>query len=194
MEGDQSTQAREIRTATPADLNFVLHLARQFSNNVGFIPRSAIDEYLDRQAITIAFENGQPAGYLLGNPRLKWQPALRPISQAAIAYDAQRRRHGYALIAKLETEARAAGQAGLQAICRTDLEANLFWQAAGFVKICHLRPDTARKRDLIVWRKPLIKKLPLWFAQPPKRAGWQNLPPTLATRERIPNEHRHHPC
>lgn len=170
-----------IRIATAADRAFVDHLQRKFARCVGFLPRPAIEWYLDQQYVTLAQENDEPAGYLLGRKLLHWQPLLRPITQACVAMDAQRRHHGLALLATVEAEARAAGQIGIQACCATGLEANDFWRAAGFKPIVHMTPSNVRGREIICWRKPLVSRVPLWFALPPRRAGY---------RARIPNSTR----
>ena|SRR5258707_9743680 len=162
-----------IRRATLRDLSFVLELQRKFSNQIGFIPRVGSEWYVDSGNVKIVLENGDPAGMLLGRQQYRWQPLLRPIFQAAICFDAQRRHHGLALLERLKLEAIAAGQIGIQCCCREGLEANEFWKAAGFVPVCYMTPETARKRDVICWRLPLVKRLPLWFASPPPVAGWK---------------------
>lgn len=154
-----------------SDLKFVDALQKRFSNQVGFLPRPAITQYLDAGQVRIIAENGSPAGYILGRPSLAWQPLLRPIFQACIAMDAQRRHLGLMLLKQIEAETIASGQIGIQANCAADIEANEFWKAAGFSLICHLNPSNARGRDIVCWRKPLIRKIPLWFALPPARAG-----------------------
>lgn len=181
----------QIRTATPADLSYVKSLARRFSNQIGFLPEAALLQYLESQKIKIALDNGDPVGYLLGNNHLRWQPLLRPITQAAVQFDAQRRHHGQSLLTRTTLEAIAAGQVGLQACCREDLDANEFWRSQGFVAICYLTPTTARQHPIICWRKPLVKKLPLWFASPPMRAGYQAKPPAVNDRsQRIAYDRR----
>jgi N-acetylglutamate synthase-like GNAT family acetyltransferase len=165
-----STQT-EIRPATVADTRYLRHLQRKFSDALGFLPTAAIDWYAESGNVAIAEENGEPAGYLLGRPALNWQPLLRPIYQAAVAMDAQRRHHGLALLRTVEAAAEAAGQTGLQANCAAGLEANEFWHAAGFIPICYLTPLNCRTRPLICWRKPLTNKIPLWFSRPPVRHG-----------------------
>lgn len=99
--------------------------------------------------------------------------------------DAQRRHHGLALLQLLEREARAVGQIGIQANCAVGLEANEFWDAAGFKPICILTPRNARGREIICWRKPLVNRVPLWFALPPQRAGHKACNPLLL---RNPNQ------
>lgn len=191
MDDTRSNPENKIRLATLADLSYVTSLAKTFSNQIGFIPKCGIEQYLEKSAVLLATENDSPAGFLVGNPALIWQPLLRPISQAAIQFDAQRHSHGRQLVELVADLARSAGQIGIQANCREDLDANAFWHAAGFIKICYMQPRNARQKTVICWRKPLVKKLPLWFAAPPKRAGYRNLPPTLAKRaERIQYEHR----
>ena len=160
-----------LRPATTQDVKFLEHLQRVYPNAIGFLPRMALDHYTAAGCAKIAIENGDPAGFILGSKRLRWQPLLRPIYQAAVAMDATRRHHGLALLAEIEAEARAAGQLGLQANCAAELEANEFWRAAGFIAIACLTPPNARKRDVICWRKPLATRVPLWFSQLPQRAG-----------------------
>jgi hypothetical protein len=102
---------------------------------------------------------------------LSWQPLLASVVQAAVCMDAQRRHHGLALLLRFEQEARARGQVALQANCAIGVEANEFWQAAGFKPIAHLTPATKSGRHIICWRKPLTRHLPSWFTDLPAKAG-----------------------
>jgi N-acetylglutamate synthase-like GNAT family acetyltransferase len=164
-------ETRSLRQATPADLKFVDKLQRRFGHSVGFLCTEALKFNLEHDHVAIALENGEPAGYLLGRPGLGWQPLLTPIFQACVAMDAQRRHHGLALLLLLEERSRASGKIGVQANCAIGVEANEFWQAAGFKPICHMTPKTARGREIICWRKPLVRCLPDWFLLPPRRSG-----------------------
>lgn len=172
--------ARGLRKGTPADLKFVDKLQRKFGHSVGFLCRAALEYNLEHGHVDIAMENGEPAGYLLGRPRLGWQPLMRPIYQACVAMDAQRRHHGLALLLKIEGEARAAHAVALQANCAIGVEANEFWKCAGFKPICHMTPRTMRGRQIICWRKPLIRNLPPWFMLPPARSGHMARKPVMA--------------
>jgi hypothetical protein len=167
--------ATSIATATAQDKTFVRSLAKKFSNAVGFIPDAALDWYLDASCVNLAVENGEPAGYLLGRDQLRWNFAIRPIFQAAICFDAQRRHIGLALVDAREDAAREAGQVALQANCREGLDANHFWQQAGFVEICRMKPDTARAKEVICWRKLLAPFEPRWFRQPPPLSGYRRM-------------------
>lgn len=167
-----SIESACIRTATAADLKFIDALQKKFANCVGFLPKIAIENLLEQGAMRIALQNEDAAGYILSRPRLKWQPKMRSITQACVAMDAQRRHHGLALLAKIEEEARANGLLAIQACCAVGLDSNDFWRAAGFRPIVHMTPKNVRGREVICWRKPLTSTVPLWFAMPPKYAGY----------------------
>lgn len=162
-----------IRIATTKDKAFVDDLAIRFSNAVGFIPGVALDWYISAGCVRLGLENGEPAGYILSRNYFRWNIAMRPITQAAVCMDAQRRHIGLGLLADLENDAREAGQIAVQACCREGLESNAFWQAAGFEKICLLDPQAARRRLINVWRKQITPHRPAWFAVPPPVAGYR---------------------
>lgn len=168
-------KAQSLSRATVRDLHFIDSLQKKFGRSLGFLPTQALEVNLEAGNVDLAMENDEPAGYLLCRPRLAWQPLLGSIVQAAVAMDAQRRRHGLALLLQVEERARAAGQVALQANCAVGVEANEFWQAAGFKPIAHLTPATKSGREIICWRKPLVRKLPSWFTALPKAAGGRGL-------------------
>lgn len=181
-------QSPALRPATVADVKFLAHLQRKFSGALGFLPTIAQEWYACHSCVTLAIENNTPAGYILGRPALKWNPLIRPIYQACVAMDAQRRHHGLALLADLESKARAAGQLAIQANCAADLEATEFWRAAGFIPVAHLTPANVRSRDVICWRKALTSRIPAWFIDLPQRAGSRASKPVSvrSTRHQFP--------
>ena len=144
-----------VRTATAADLRVVIDLARRFSNQIGFIPETQLEEDIAAGSIIITLENDTPAGYMLARPGLATFRECRPIFQTAVYLDAQRRHHGLALLQDIETTTRHAGKHVLQCMCREELESNFFWKAAGFVPIGRRTAVNARKQPLILWRKAL---------------------------------------
>jgi ribosomal protein S18 acetylase RimI-like enzyme len=166
---------QRLSRATVSDLRFIDSLQKKFGRSLGFLPTEALTTNLEAGNVDLAMENEEPAGYLLCRPRLSWQPLLGSIVQAAVAMDAQRRHHGLALLLQVEQRARAAGQVALQANCAIGVEANEFWQAAGFKPIAHLTPATKSGREIICWRKPLQRALPSWFTMLPKSAGGRGL-------------------
>lgn len=161
----------QVIVATSRHQGMVMDLQRKFTNQLGFIPSAATLWYIESGNCGIALENGEPCGMLLGRPAFRYQPLLRPITQAAVYMDAQRRHHGLALLAALEGRALKAGQLALQCCCAEELAANEFWSIAGFVPIDLLLPDNARGRGIVVWRKQLTPTLPDWFYTPPPRTG-----------------------
>lgn len=160
-----------ILTGVPSDLPYVKSLAAKFSNQLGFLPQCALEEYLNHKWVLLTTQNATTAGYILGRPRFRWQPLMAPITQAAVAMDAQRRRHGIALVDAWANRARAAGKLAVQAICANDVEAMEFWPAAGFESVCELSPRNARGRQLTCWRRSLSDSRPDWFFQVPPVAG-----------------------
>jgi len=167
---------RQLVTATLSDLSFVSSLQKKFGKSLGFLPTAALEINLEAGNVCLTTENEDAAGYMLVRPVLAWCPGMASIVQAAVCMDAQRRHHGLALLLSLEDEARRRGQVALQANCAIGVEANEFWQAAGFKPIAHLTPATKSGRELICWRKPLQRSLPSWFTQLPKKAGGRALP------------------
>jgi N-acetylglutamate synthase-like GNAT family acetyltransferase len=167
---------RQLVKATLSDLSFVNSLQKKFGKSLGFLPTQAIEINLEAGNVTLTTENADSAGYMLVRPVLAWCPGMASIVQAAVCMDAQRRHHGLALLLLLEEQARGRGQVALQANCAIGVEANEFWQAAGFKPIAHLTPATKSGREIICWRKPLQRALPEWFTQLPKKAGGRALP------------------
>lgn len=167
---------RQLVKATLSDLSFVNSLQKKFGKSLGFLPTQALEINLEAGNVTLTTENEDSAGYMLVRPILAWCPGMASIVQAAVCMDAQRRHHGLALLLLLEQEARERGQVALQANCAIGVEANEFWQAAGFKPVAHLTPATKSGREIICWRKPLQRALPAWFTQLPKKAGGRALP------------------
>ena len=135
--------------ATPSDLAYVVALQKRNGEALGFIPRVALAEKIELGRITLATENGEPAGYLhhgsLAVPEVR-------IFQAAIQYDARRRHHGMGLVRDLLARATHAGARGVSLRCLDFLDANDFWTAAGFGLI---GTEPGARGTLNVWAKVL---------------------------------------
>lgn len=149
-----------VRIATLRDRSYVTSLAKKFSAEVGFLPHEAIRKRIEQAAVRIVEENGAPAGFMVTANQLSDARHIRPIFQAAVQMDAQRRHLGLRLLATLAADAYAGRQQFLQCWCREGLEANEFWQAAGFVKIATRCTQATRKLPSILWRKPLLITTP----------------------------------
>src|SRR5689334_11632091 len=138
-----------VRAAGPADLPYVVHLLKRNTEALGFLPRAALAEKIELRQIWLSLENGEPAGFLhhgsLAAPEVR-------IFQAAVQYDARRRHLGLALVQDLADRAAAAGARGISLRCLSFLDANDFWEAAGFTR---LGAEPGAKGTLNVWAKQL---------------------------------------
>lgn len=175
--GEKSAKSGLV-IATAGDIPFLDDLQRRYRGCLGFLPNQALEFYTNTNNVYITYENGEPAGYVLGRNQLAYERRIRPIFQAAVAYDAVRRRHGLALVDQVCRDAKSAGQEVVQANCAADLEACEFWKAAGFVPIHGMQPPTASGRIIITWRISLVEHTPTYFTLPPQRAGHRAARPT----------------
>jgi len=144
-----------IRTATLADLLFIRDMQRRFSNQIGFIPLAATEREIEWGHVFHANLNDDDAGFLLVQPALSGQRTTAAIIQAAVRMDAQRQHIGLALVEAIAAKAKRAGSKILQCSCRSDLDANQFWPAAGFVAVAARTGGKAHGRPIILWRRQL---------------------------------------
>lgn len=166
-------ESTAVRVARPDDLRFVDALQTKFANALGFLPVQALEHYISAGRVKLVMENGDAGGYILGAAALKCSKHVMPLTQTAICYELQRQHHGLLLVQTAIDEAIAAGRSMVQAWCRTDLEANHFWRAAGFTAVAIRRPKTVRGHPLILWRKPLNELGVRTLLHIPKAAGYR---------------------
>lgn len=141
-------------------------LARKNSEALSFIPRPKLEAYAANGQILTATENGELCGFLVYG--MGW-PQVR-IYQACIQYDARRREHGMALVARLAEIARQRFCSDIRLWCADDLEANAFWRDAGFDYVTQRRGGRRRGRKHNLWVLPL--------AVPPLLAQMGNFRPS----------------
>jgi hypothetical protein len=135
-----------VRHAVPNDLAFLVDLQNRNRESVGHLPSPAIEERINRGTALLSEENGDPCGYMLYDLRSR----VVRVPQACIQYDARRRKHGEALVAKLiQLTADAADECRLR--CAADLEANVFWRDMGFTCTTSLRGGSRRGRLINAW-------------------------------------------
>lgn len=140
---------RVVTPATEADLAFVVFLQKRHADALGFIPRMALLEKIERGQVAIARAGGEPAGFLHHGSLAR--PEVR-VFQAAVLPGERRRGLGMALVDDLVDRAAAAGAGGVSLRCLSFLEANRFWRAAGFRL---LTTEPGGKGTLNVWVKKL---------------------------------------
>jgi Acetyltransferase (GNAT) domain len=122
-----------------------MSLMRANRESVGGLPQPAVSERIERGTVLLASINDDPVGYVLYDIR---NGRIR-IPQACIQYDARRRKHGEALIAKLLELHPHIDEVSLR--CAADLEANIFWRDMGFTCVGTLPGGRRRGRTFISW-------------------------------------------
>lgn len=160
-----------IRPATTADFRYIDSLQWKFAPQISFLPRPAIQWYLDRGHISLATVNDDPVGYVLSHRRLRWCPAIRPIFQAAVQLDARRLSHGRIMVNMVISAALEAGQRAVQANCVESPEQDAFWLACGFLDMGYLPTTNSRRRRLRCWRRFLHGGIPADLIMMPRRHG-----------------------
>lgn len=139
-----------IRQAQPGDVTFLDHLQKKFREQVGFLPKRALETNIASGRVSLALENDEPAAYLLGKGNYLRDPHFGIIYQAAVSYDARRRLMGTALVQHfidhMEPTVRLIGL-----WCAQDIEANEFWSACGFEAIAARHGSRSRGRVHIFW-------------------------------------------
>lgn len=138
-----------IVPATARDLPFVVALQKRHAAALGFLPRMALREKIAKRQIWLARVGGKRAGFLHHGSLAR--PEVR-VFQAAVRPGARRLSLGSALVNNLLARAAAAGAKGVSLRCLASLDANAFWQAAGFQR---LTVEPGGKGPLNVWVKRL---------------------------------------
>lgn len=141
-----------LRLATEADWNFVVKVQKQHTNALGFLPGGALRAYIESGRVLVGEQNDAEAGYIVGRPKMRYDPRIAPITQCAVAMDAQRRHLGLRMVACWMLAAALDGRSCVQCWCADDIDAAQFWPAAGFTAIARRYPTNARARSLTLWR------------------------------------------
>lgn len=151
---DQSPNiTRSIRHCLDTDLKYLMHLQNRWANNIGFLPRPALERYLRTRQTLIVLENDDPAGYL------NWtftRKGLVRIIQVAIEPELLRTTLGTKVMRHIERAAVRGKCSALRLSSRTNLPANQFWPQLGFQPTAIFHRPTNRGLPLIEWTKQLI--------------------------------------
>jgi hypothetical protein len=151
-----ATSSHTARIARESDFEFLNHLYRKNTGALGFIPAEGVLTYVRERKVLIGHLNGQPAGYLLAQPNSLDRPGICLVHQACVEYDARNRQVGMQLVKTMRLRAGQAGSGIIQLWCRAELEANLFWLAAGFTPRLLRAGGKSRDIPLIGWRTRII--------------------------------------
>lgn len=133
------------------DLDFILALMRQNTNELGFIPSSTIETHYLRGGQFIIQNNhvGKPVGYLLhGKPT---PGGILTVAQHCIEMDKRDKGYGRETVEELIERAQQKNCRAVKLRCAEGLPSNEFWQALGFELTNTVYPDNSRKRAVNVY-------------------------------------------
>lgn len=138
-------------------LSYIDKLQRENADDLAFYPLSTLEKALESKHVLIAYQNGEPCGYL-------WFGAVRsgfPITiyQACIDYQARQRHHGFGLVQDLILMGKAGGANAIRLKCASSADSNDFWRAVGFRCVNVTQGGIKRGRDLNHWWTPLTVAL-----------------------------------
>tara|TARA_Y100000310_G_scaffold130559_2_gene129731 strand:+ start:835 stop:1434 length:600 start_codon:yes stop_codon:yes gene_type:complete len=145
----------EVRPATLEDLIYIDHLQRKNAEDLSFYPMAVFEREIKQHRILIAWMNAEPCGYLYHGSL----DGLVRIHQACIQYDLRGYLYGAALVRALEALAVAAGSLRLSLRCGSDIAANGFWKAMGYLCVSIHKGGLRRYRDINVWQKPINQSM-----------------------------------
>lgn len=142
----------QIRPATEADINAIIHLQEMWRKDVGRLPRSAHGDHIHRGDTFIVHHNGQHAGYLVAHCG---HDKNTNILQVACHPDLLRSTLGTQLMQAVTTHAVAHQQLTIRLRTRIDLPANQFWPTVGYHFGGQAITRNAKHSRLNCWFKPL---------------------------------------
>ncbi len=138
-------------------LKYVVSLQAKHREELGFLPRLALSEYVDRGQVWPSFENGDVVGYCLfydgrnGHGPVR-HPDVLKVHQVCTQYDARNLWRAAGLIGSVIRRAEQGGFRWVTARVAQEIDANGFWRAMGFELRGIVAGGAKRGRKLNVWR------------------------------------------
>lgn len=128
---------------------FICGLMRQNTDELGFIPNTAIADRWVAQDLYVLQKNrfGKPVGYIL-HGKVNDDHTMY-IHQACIELDKRNRGFGKAAVARVVKRAIQHKARTILLRCASDLDAVSFWQSCGFTPIA-VTPGGARRQRTII--------------------------------------------
>ena len=144
----------DIRTLDAGDVDAVDRLMKANSATLGFLPREALRDYLDRGRVLGAKRgDGSVAAYILFANR------RTDVRVAHLCVDRKLRGKGLArkLMERLATGSRKQGLLSLELHCRRDFQANAMWEKLGFIPWGEKPGRASSGTTLTLWRRELVQ-------------------------------------
>lgn len=171
---------RVVRYATIADLSYLNHLQQTLSHSVGYTPRGALKDRIERRRIIVLEHNGQAAGYINHTHRVD---QVTHISQVCVDPQIWRTRAGTLIMRTIAQASRDAGSVAITLRSAMDLECNRFWPILGFTPHGIIE---GQRRYLTAWALALTDRIPVPITTP-RRAGhhmqWLQTPKGTSTAQ-----------
>ena len=137
---------------TIADLDAVDELMKRYSSTLGFLPRAALEDYLQKECVLGSkTQDGRLVGYLMyAANRDRFRIAQLCVSEA-------RRGHGIARKLLHALKVSATTQKVITLRCRNDFLAHGMWPKLGFVPISESPGRSKEGHLLTFWRLQLAR-------------------------------------
>lgn len=162
-----------IHVASLTDVQDIVLLQRTESNKMGFLPKTAIVQHVERGWCITAIAQGRVIGYILGWHRLRYNPEIRGITQLVVLRRFRRLGLATLLVNAWKAKALADGKTIVQAWTRSDLhDAHALWRSLKWTAICTRTPTTARGKPATLYRISLTAIPSTRFYEIPRRGGW----------------------
>jgi len=155
-----------IRPGIASDFEFIDALQKEHRNQVGFMMRPLVEEYLSRGEALIAEDaTGAAIGYVIARDRYFRRDDVGVIYQLNVAPTNQRKLIGAALV-KAVFERAAYGCKLFCCWCAQDIAANRFWEAMHFTPLAFRAGSKGKKRIHIFWQRRIRAgdgETPYWY-------------------------------
>ena len=141
-----SETAIEIQTTTESDVSYIVALQKKFSNQVGFVPTTAIHDHISRRHYTICKINGQHSSYILQSGG-----TLKTVHLIQVAVEEKMWRSGIgtAILDHVIQKNKTKRYPNVTAYVREDLQANSYFTSLGFQEV-RKRPGGIARGKLII--------------------------------------------
>jgi GNAT superfamily N-acetyltransferase len=155
-----------VRPAVFCDLKYIDSLQRKNAEQLSFYPMTVFEREIQFGRVVLAELNQDPCGYIYHGA---FGHGLK-IHQACIQYDLRGQLYGAQLVQHIVKLARASDCRFITLRCGSDIEANGFWRAMGFVCEAVTAGGVRRLRDINNWKLLLQPELFSFLVEPSTKA------------------------
>jgi len=132
-------------------IDFSVDRSRGQRKILGFLPRGAFEDASRRNRMSWLVSNDQLAAYAVFGP----SGASGRIYQIWVEPGVREIEYGRKLVDHIETRVAGWSKIALALWCATDLPANLFWRALGFIPTAQREGGNRGRRLHLEWTRPI---------------------------------------